>query len=81
MPVVASEPRPIVKILVGIPLLLVALAALVLPALASVLLVRRGVVEGRPGWAVLGALIGLSWLASLFGMKRKIARMRAAGKL
>lgn len=61
----ASRSRVVAAVFMGLPLLLMATAALVLPAGLSYALVVRGVREHHPSWVVLGGVAAVVWLLML----------------
>lgn len=64
--------------LLGIPMLAIAVGALVLPPGISFSLVRRGLLEGSWSWVVLGGLIGLMWIGMLYATGKKLFGRTAA---
>jgi hypothetical protein len=58
--------------LIWLPLMAVAVGALVLPPGIAFSLVRRGLGEGRPAWVALGGAIAVIWLIVLALAARKL---------
>jgi hypothetical protein len=69
--------RALILGVVGVPLIVVVLAAVALPAAVSWSLVGRGIGEVRVSWVALGALTAALWALMLWLTARKLWRERA----
>lgn len=72
----ASGGRIAAAVVMALPLLVMAAAALALPAGLAYSLIVRGVGEGHPSWVALGGITGGIWLLMLRATARKLVRGR-----
>jgi ABC-type proline/glycine betaine transport system permease subunit len=71
---VASRARLAAAVVMALPLLLMATAALIVPAGLSYSLIVRGVRESHPSWVLLGSLAAVVWFLMLRATARKVWR-------
>ena len=69
-----SGGRIAATVVMALPLLAMALAAVALPPGLAYSLVMRGVGEGHPSWVALGGITGGIWLLMLRATARKLGR-------
>lgn len=69
-----SRARLVAALAMSVPLLLMTIAALVLPAALTYGLVVRGISESHPSWVLLGSVSGVVWLLMLRATARKARR-------
>lgn len=71
---VMSRTRLVAALVMSVPLLLMATAALLVPAGLAYGLVVRGIRENHPSWVLLGSVSGVVWVLMLRATARKTRR-------
>lgn len=71
---VVSRTRQVAALVMSVPLLLMATAALLVPAGLTYSLVVRGIRENHPSWVLLGSVSGVVWILMLRATARKAWR-------